>query len=70
MGSIEHEYQAALRTINCNGLSAESEGSERLARHSWRKAGRMECRDTELSHSLCGHINTTDSGKIQKTKFK
>lgn len=59
-----------LRTIDCNGLSAESEGSERIAIHSWRKARRIERRDTELNHSLCGHINTTDSGKIQKTKFK
>lgn len=59
-----------LRTINCNGLSAESEGSERIASHLWGKARRIERRDTELNHPLCGHINTTDSGKIQKTKFK
>lgn len=29
MGSIEHEYQAASETINCNVLSAESEESKR-----------------------------------------
>lgn len=55
MGSIEHDYQAALRTVSCNGLSAESgESEDQPDTH----GGRREERSAETQNSTTLYVVT------------
>ena len=56
MGSIEHDYQAALRTINCNGLSAESE--EKVKGQPDTHGGRREEWSAETQNSTTLYVVT------------